>query len=110
MNDHVYNGMRQVSQVWLPLVGALYFGLGQFWGFPKIEEVIGSITVLDTALGTAVLALRRQYNKSDAGYGGDLNIREGEDSVQLELDVSKNPEALAKKDEVTFKVNREQVP
>lgn len=107
MSNKVYNGLKQTSQVWLPLLAALYFGLGNIWGFPKVEEVIGSITVIDTALGTVVVALARSYKKSGAAYGGDLNIIDGEESTVMQLDVSKDPEVLMKKDEVTFKVNRE---
>lgn len=109
MSDKVYNGLKQTSQIWLPALAALYFGLGNLWGFPKIEEVIGSITVVDTVLGTIVVGLARSYKNSGKAYGGDLNILEGEDSVQIELDVSKDPEVLATQDQVMFKVNRDQV-
>lgn len=107
MSDKVYNAMKQTSQIWLPALAALYFGLGQWWGFPKIEEVIGSITVVDTVLGTIVVGLARSYKKSGKAYGGDLNITEREDDVTIELDVSKDPEVLATQDQVMFKVNRE---
>lgn len=108
MSNKMYNAMKQTSQIWLPLMAALYFGLGNIWGFPKVEEVIGSITVIDTALGTVVTALAHQYKKLGVGYGGELNVVETDETgiVAMQLDVSNDPEVLAKQDEVTFKVNR----
>jgi hypothetical protein len=101
-----YDGLKQTVQVWLPAIGALYFGLGNLWGFPEVENVVGSVTVLETVLGGVVVAMASRYKKSGAAYGGDLNIYEDEDAMKLELDVSKNPEVLSKQNEVLFKVNR----
>jgi len=108
MSNKVYNGMKQASQIWIPLVAALYFGLGNIWGFPKVEEVIGSITVIDVALGTAVAALAHQYKKLGKGYGGELNVIETEETgiVAMQLDVSQSEEDIADREEVLFKVNR----
>ena len=108
MTNKVYNGMKQASQIWIPLVAALYFGLGNIWGFPKVEEVIGSITVIDVALGTAVAALAHQYKKLGKGYGGELNVIETEETgiVAMQLDVSQSEEDIADREEVLFKVNR----
>lgn len=31
--------------------GAFYYGLARIWNFPYAEEVVGTITVIDTLLG-----------------------------------------------------------
>lgn len=52
--DKFYDAMKFVALVLLPAIGALYFGLAQIWGLPKAEEVVGTITVIDTFLGVVL--------------------------------------------------------
>ena len=57
----LYDVLKSIGQVWLPAAGTLYFALAGIWGFPDPNQVVGSITALDTFLGV-VLAV------SSAGY------------------------------------------
>ena len=34
----------------LSALSALYFGLGQIWGFPFMEQIVGSVSVINTVL------------------------------------------------------------
>lgn len=52
MKNKTYDRLKWVSLVLLPAVATLYVGLGQLWEFPAIPQVVGSITLLDTFLGT----------------------------------------------------------
>lgn len=63
MGRKVYDALRFFALVVLPAISALYFGLGQFWHFPAIEEVVGSIAVIDTVLGTALNKASKNYFK-----------------------------------------------
>lgn len=63
MGSKVYDGLRFFALVVLPAISALYFGLGQVWHFPAIEEVVGSIAVVDAVLGAALSRASKEYFK-----------------------------------------------
>lgn len=62
--DKVYDILKWVVVLVLPAIGSLYFGLASIWGFPYGEEVVGTITVLETFLGTILGISTVQYNKN----------------------------------------------
>lgn len=64
MSNKVYDILKWIAQVVLPAIGALYFGLASIWGFPYAEQVVGTITVLDTFLGVLLGISSIQYNKN----------------------------------------------
>ena len=62
--NKVYDILKWIAQVVLPAIGALYFGLAGIWGFPYAEQVVGTITVVDTFLGVMLGISSYQYNKN----------------------------------------------
>lgn len=74
MSNTVYNVIKWIAQIFLPAVGTLYFGLSGIWGFPYAEQVVGTITVVDTFLGVLLGISTYNYNKSgaDIATGDDL--------------------------------------
>ena len=63
MSNKVYDVMKWIALVLLPAVGALYFGLANIWGFPYAEEVVGTVSVIDTFLGAILMISTNEYNK-----------------------------------------------
>lgn len=63
MNDKVYDILKYVAQIALPAAGTLYFALAGIWGFPYGEEVVGTITAVDTFLGVLLGISSANYNK-----------------------------------------------
>jgi hypothetical protein len=63
MSNKVYDVMKWIALVFLPAVGALYFGLANIWGFPYAEEVVGTVSVIDTFLGAILMISTNEYNK-----------------------------------------------
>lgn len=59
-----YDRLKWVVLVLLPAVGALYFSLAGWWGFPKVEEVVGTLAVVATFLGSLIGVSTLQYNKT----------------------------------------------
>ena len=49
----------------LPALGTLYFALAGIWGFPYAEQVVGTVTALDTFLGVLLGISTSQYNKNN---------------------------------------------
>lgn len=106
MSNKVYDKLKWVAQILLPLVSTLYYGLGQIWGFPKITEVIGSIAVLDTALGLFLTASNRQYMNSEERFDGQIIVSDNKASINVEGDPH---EVLETKPELLLKVENEDV-
>ena len=53
--------------IFLPALGTLYFALAGIWGFPYAEQVVGTITAVDTFLGVILGISTAQYNKKLGG-------------------------------------------
>ena len=63
MSNKVYDVLKWIALVALPAIGTLYFALAGIWGFPCAEEVVGTITAIDTFLGVLLGISSVQYNK-----------------------------------------------
>ena len=63
-SNKVYDILKMVAQIWLPAFATLYFTLAQIWGFPYAEQIVGTITALDTFLGAILMISSASYNKS----------------------------------------------
>lgn len=65
MNDKVYNILKAVALIWLPALGTLYFALAGIWGLPYGEQIVGTLTAIDTFLGAILGISTAQYNKKN---------------------------------------------
>lgn len=64
MNDKLYSILKWTAQVALPAAGTLYFALAGIWGLPHGEQIVGTITAVDTCLGVLLGISTAQYNKA----------------------------------------------
>ena len=64
MSNRTYDILKWIAQLLLPALGTLYFALASIWGFPYGEQIVGTITALDTFLGVILGISTAQYNKS----------------------------------------------
>lgn len=65
MQNRTYDILKFIAQILLPAVGTLYFALAKIWGLPFGTEVVGTITAVDTCLGTLLGVSTSQYNKDN---------------------------------------------
>ena len=65
MSNKVYDILKYIAQIVLPAVGTLYFALASIWGFPYGEEIVGTITAVDTFLGAVLMISSANYNKGE---------------------------------------------
>lgn len=63
LSNKWYNVLKWITQYFLPALGTLYFALAGIWGFPYGEEVVGTITAVDTFLGVLLGISTVQYKK-----------------------------------------------
>ena len=71
MSNKIYDILKWISMVVLPAVATLYFALAGIWGFPYGEEIVGTITAVDTFLGVVLGISSAKYHKSEKEFSDD---------------------------------------
>ena len=108
-----YDKAKFVAQIGLPTLGTLYFAVAALWHLPAAEQVVGTITAVDAALGALLGLSTTAYNKTqeieaanqaEAESDGDLMVGKVDGEHTLTLGVKDSVEALVSKDTVTLKV------
>ena len=66
MSNKTYDILKWITQYMLPAIGTLYFALAGIWGFPYGEQIVGTITAIDTFLGVVLGISSAQYNKTNS--------------------------------------------
>ena len=64
MSNKVYDVLKFIALVVLPALGTLYFALSTIWGLPYGEQIVGTITAVDTFLGALLGISSVKYNKT----------------------------------------------
>ena len=64
MSNKVYDVLKWIAMYFLPAIGTLYFALSGIWNLPYGEQVVGTITSVDTFLGVLLGISTAQYNKN----------------------------------------------
>lgn len=65
ISNKTYNILKYIAQIVLPALATLYFALAGIWGFPYGEQIVGTITAIDTCLGVLLGISTAQYNKAN---------------------------------------------
>ena len=63
MGNDTYDFLKYIALIVLPAIGTAYFGLAQIWGLPYGEQIVGTITVIDTLLGALLKISTDEYYK-----------------------------------------------
>ena len=69
--DKVYDVLKWIVIIVLPAISALYYGLAAIWGWPYAEQVVGTIALVETFLGTVLCISTIGYNKEKNNGGTD---------------------------------------
>ena len=64
MSNKMYDILKWIAMVVLPGIATLYLSLAGIWGFPYGEEIVGTITAIDTFLGVMLGISSAQYKKN----------------------------------------------
>ena len=72
----------------LPALGTLYFALAGIWGLPYGEQLVGTITAIDTFLGVILGISKSKYNKCVSENTGTLAGEQSWQEFFLCCDVS----------------------
>lgn len=69
MNNKMYDILKYIAMIILPAMGTLYFALAGIWNLPYAEQIVGTITAVNTFLGV-ILGI------SNYNYKKNANVRE----------------------------------
>lgn len=113
LSNGVYNRSKFVVQIVMPAITVLYATLSEFWGFPKVQEVVGSVNAVALFLGIVLGISSASYRKTvgAANPVGTFVVTEdvnGKKSVKLDLD--EDPEQFIGKGSIVFNVSKEDAP
>ena len=64
MSNKLYDILKYIALIVLPAIGTLYFALSGIWGLPYGEQILGTITAIDTFLGALLKISTNIYNKN----------------------------------------------
>lgn len=103
LTDKAYSFGKRLVLFILPAVSAAYFALDKIWGLPSVEQIVGTIAVIETFLGAMLHLSSSQFDASGAAYDGHVTVTPNDEgtSVKLHLD----PHDLINKSVITLKVN-----
>lgn len=65
-SNKTYDVLKWIAMYVLPALGTLYFALAGIWNLPYGEQVVGTITAVDTFIGVLLGISSSNYNKEDA--------------------------------------------
>ncbi len=65
MSNKVYDVLKWITMYVLPGIGTLYFALAGIWGFPYGEQILGTITAIETFLAVILGISTAQYHKDN---------------------------------------------
>jgi hypothetical protein len=66
----MYDVLKYIAQIGLPAAATLYYALSAIWGLPYGEQIVGTITSVDTFLGTLLMISSSAYRKENGD--GDI--------------------------------------
>lgn len=61
MSNKTYDVLKYIAQIVLPALGTLYFALAGIWGLPYGEQIVGTITAVDTFMGVLLKISSNNY-------------------------------------------------
>jgi len=61
LSNKAYDVLKWIALIALPAIASLYFGLAGIWNFPYAEQVVGTITLVDTFLGVLLGLSTKTY-------------------------------------------------
>lgn len=63
--DKVYDILKWVALIVLPAIATLYGVLASIWGFPYGDQIVATITAIDTFMGALLGVSTYKYSKTN---------------------------------------------
>lgn len=110
MKNKVYDALKWVNLVALPAGTVFYITVGNLWGFPATEPVVGTIAASEVLLGALLGISSTKYKKAnEISEEGSVNIADSEDGASFLISFAGDPTEFQNGQKVLFTVNRSSV-
>lgn len=73
ISNQTYDLLKYITQIVIPAMATLYFALAGIWGFPYGEQIVGTLTAIDTFLGVLLGISTYHYNNEKTEKEGAEN-------------------------------------
>jgi len=111
LSESAYNTGKTLALIALPLLGVVYFVLSMILRGEANEWVLGVILFLILFFGWAITHSSKNYYNSPYAHDGEMVVVSDGGGVRtFTLEVNGDPDDLALKDVITFKVRKTMVP
>lgn len=105
LNDDTYKTLKFLALVVLPALGTAYFAISSVWGIPYSNEVVSTLTIVDTFLGTVLHVSTRTYAMNKPSVDGKMIIdKTDQDKDVYRFELHTPLSELDQKEQVTLKV------
>lgn len=116
LSNRMYDALQKLALLGLPGLGVFYFTMAKIWNWAFGEEVTASCAAIAVLIGVVLKMSQKSFNAAvawennsdnpDGKYDGDLliGITDPDQPNTFLTALNQDPEALANKDSVTFKV------
>lgn len=98
LSNKLYDKLKFLVQIILPGLAVLYAALSQWWGFPKVQEVVGSIGAIAVFLGLLLGRSSANFQNAvaqEAAPDGTFDVTTLEDGKKsVTLGFEQDPETL----------------
>lgn len=64
MPDKVYDVLKWIALIVMPAIATFYGVLSSIWGLPYGDQIVATITAIDTFIGALLGVSSYQYNKT----------------------------------------------
>lgn len=102
MSNKLYDILKWIAQILLPAIATLYFALAGIWNLPYGEEIVGTITAIDTFIGVLLgISSKTYYNsqnqiqepkQADTSIAFNEEFGEGFDDSESEIETETESE------------------
>lgn len=64
-SNKVYDILKWLSLCILPAVATFYYAISEIWNLPYSEQIVGTITAVETFIGVAIGISTYEYKKDE---------------------------------------------
>jgi hypothetical protein len=88
LSNSAYNVVKKSATIVFPALSALYIAIAQIWNFDHVEQVVGTLTAVNTFLGVLIQLSKKSYYASSAPYVGEIKVKNvGEKKVVAQVHI-----------------------
>lgn len=111
LNNVVYDVAKDAALIYLPAFSVMYATLATLWGWPAVDQVVGTIIAFDTFLGVVLKISTKSYNNSAKSTDGRFIVDQSDPTKDIyTLDVTTPLEDVADANKITLKVDNQTPP